>query len=101
MGCLQSDGTDHNNRLVLFIFSSSLLKCLLFTSILSPNSVNIFITNVLNSLSHKLVISVSVLFFQFFFLLAVSVKNSSSAFSFCLTFSASMNLGVAVTYCNL
>ena len=43
-----------------FIFSSSLLKCSLIASIVFPNSVNIFIINVLNSLSRN--------FFYFCFL---------------------------------
>ena len=36
---------------VFVVFSSSLLKFSLCSSMLSPNSVNIFITNALNSLS--------------------------------------------------
>ena len=86
--------------LVLFIFSSSLLKCLLFTSILSPNSVNIFITNVLNSLSSKLFISVSLFIFSCVFL-ALSIESSPSAFSFFLTFFTFMNLCESFTYFSL
>ena len=84
---------------VFFIFSSPLLKCSEFTSILFPNSVNIFITNVLNSLSGKLFISVS-LFFQGLSL-ALSGESHSSAFSFYLTFCASVNLDEIVTCCGL
>ena len=35
------------------------------------------------------------------FSLALSIQSSSSAFSFFLTFSASINLGETVTYCGL
>ena len=54
----------------------------------------------LNSLLVKLFISV-LLFFFFFqgFSLALSIESSSSAFSFLLAFSASINLGEIVTYC--
>ena len=81
------------------IFSSSLLKWLVFILILilCPNSVKIFIINVLyqvNCLS---------LFHYFFqgFSLALSIESSSSAFSFYWTLSASMNLGETLTYCGL
>lgn len=47
------------------IFSGSLLKFSLCTSMILPNSVNNFITNALNSLPGKFLISVS-LFFQRF-----------------------------------
>ena len=72
------------------MFCISLLKCLLFRAILFPNSVNIFITNVLNSSSGKLFFSVSL------FSLALLIESSSFAFSFCLTFSASVNLDETV-----
>ena len=52
--------------------------------------------NFLNSLSGRLIISVA-LFFQGFSL-ALSIESSSSAFSFYLTFSVSMNLGLTVIY---
>lgn len=48
----------------LFILSDSLLKFLLCLSILSPNSFSILITNVLNSLSGKLFISVALFIFS-------------------------------------
>ena len=72
----------------------------MFGSAVFPNSVNIFITNVLNSLF----VNCLFLFWYLFswgFSLAFSVESSSSAFSFCLTFSASMKLGEMVTYCGL
>ena len=40
------------------------------------------------------------LFFQWFSI-ALTIENSSIAFSFCLTFSASVNLGETVIYCGL
>ena len=52
---------------VFFIVYSSLLKFLLCTSILFPNSVNILITNALNSLSGKLFLSISLFFSECFF----------------------------------
>ena len=81
----------------LFIFSGSLLKFSLFPSVISHNSVGFLITSALISLSYKLFISVS-LFFQGFSL-AHSIETSSSVFSFCLTFSVSMNLDETVTNC--
>ena len=81
----------------LFIFSSSLLKFSLFPSVLFHNSVSFLITSALISLSYKLFISVS-LFFQGFSL-AHSIEINSSVFSFCLTFSVSVNLGETVTNC--
>ena len=63
--------------------SSSFLKLSLCQSIIFPNSINIFITNALKSLSDKLFISVS-LFFQGFSL-ALSIESSFSAFSFCFS----------------
>ena len=74
-----------------FIFSTSLLKFSLCSPVLFPNSVNIFIINAFTFLSGKIFISVS-LYFQGFSL-ALSIESFSSAFSFCLTFSASTNLG--------
>ena len=79
-----------------FIFSSFLLKCSLFTSVLSLDSVNIFIANVLNFYPVNCLFLFHYLFFQELSL-ALSVESSSSALSFCLTFSASMNLGETVT----
>ena len=75
-----------------FICSGSLLKISVCIFILFCNSVDIFIINALNSLSGKLFISV-LFFFPQGFSLAVSIESRSSAFSFCLAFSASMNLG--------
>ena len=64
---------------VFFIFSSSLLKLSLCTSILSHNSVTIFITNGFNSLSGKLF-----LFHYFFsgFLLLFHMRVVSLPFHF-------------------
>ena len=73
-----------------FIFSNSLLKFSLCSSILFPNSISILITNALKSLTGKLFISV-LLFFQGFSL-ALSIEASSSVFSFYLTFSVPLML---------
>ena len=62
--------------------------------ILFPNSVHILITNALTSLSDKLFVS---LFFPPGFSLVLSTENGSAFSFFFLTFSASMNLGEAVT----
>lgn len=67
--------------------------CLFFTLI----QLNIFIINALNYLPDKLFISVSS--FLQGFSPALSVEGSSSALSFCSTFSASMHLGEITTYC--
>ena len=75
-----------------------MLKFSLCSSILFPNSVSILITNALNSLSGNLFTSISLLIFSGVSL-ALSVETSSSAFSFCLTFSASMNLHETVVIC--
>ena len=69
----------------------------MFRSILFLNSVSIFITNVLNSYLVNFKFIFYYLFFQGFSL-ALSIKSISSAFSFPLTFSVSMNL---VTSCDL
>ena len=66
-------------------------------SILFPNSVRIFTSNVLNSLSGWLITSVSLFNFQGFSP-ALSIESSSFAFSFYLTFSVSTSLGETVTY---
>ena len=84
-----------------FLFSSFLLKYSLITSLIFPNSVNILIPNALNYLSGKLFISVSLFIFFQEFSHACSIESSSSAFSFCLTFSASVNLSETATYCGL
>ena len=83
---------------VIFIVSRSLLKWSVFISVLFLNSVSIFITKFLNSVSHRL--SLTHLFFQGFSL-ALSIGSSSFAFSFYLTFSLSMNLGTTVIFCGL
>lgn len=57
-----------------------------------------FLTNTLNSLSGNLFISVSLIFRDF---LLLSIESHSSAFSFCFTFSAFMNLGETLTSCDL
>ena len=69
----------------------------MFRSVLSSNSVSVSIAKVLNYLSGRLTISVS-LFFQGFSL-ALSVERSS--FLFYLTLSVSMNLGEIVICCGL
>ena len=84
-------------NLFLFIFSGSLLKFSLFPPVLFHNSVGFLIASALISLSYKLFISFSLFFGGFS--LAHSVEISSSAFSFCLTFSVSMNSGETVTNC--
>ena len=84
--------------MIRYLFSSSLLKCSLCTSILFPNSVNIFITNVLCSLSGKWFISIS-LFFQGVSLALFQLRVVP--LPFCLTSSASMSLCETVTYCGL
>ena len=53
--------------LSFFVFPSSLLKRSVCTSILFPNSINVFITNALNSFSGKLFISLSLFIFSGFF----------------------------------
>ena len=84
-----------------FILSSSLLKFSPCSSTFPPNSVDILITNALNSLSGKLFISVSLWFslllFKSFLLLLIEIN--SSVFSFCLTFP--VKLGETVTYWGL
>lgn len=80
---------------IVFISSCSLLKQALLTSITFLNSVNIFTTNILNSVSDKLLISVSLFSVVPFFFL---IESSFSAFSLCLTFSASNNLGKTVIF---
>ena len=79
-----------------FIFSSSLLKFLLCSSILYPNSVSILIVNALSSLCGQLFISV-LLFFQGFSF-DLSIETNSPVFSFCLYFSVSMKLGERIPY---
>ena len=69
----------------------------MFRWIIFPNSVNSFITGVLNYLSGKLFVS---LVFQRLSL-SLSIENSFSAFVFHLTFYASMNLGEIFAYCGL
>ena len=81
---------------IVFISSCSLLKQALLTSIIFLNSVNIFTTNILNSVSDKLLISVSLFSVVPFFFF--SIESSFSAFSLCLTFSASNNLGKTVIF---
>ena len=83
----------------LLICSSFLLKFLLCSSILLPNSVTILITNTLNSLPGKLLFLFHHLNFQRFSL-ALSIENSSSVFPFYFSFSVSMDLliGGAATY---
>lgn len=79
-----------------------MLKFLLCSSILFPNSVTILITNTLNSLPDKLLFLFHHLNFQRFSL-ALSIENSSSVFPFYLSFSVSMDLliGGAATYNSL
>lgn len=89
--------------IVFFIFFSSLLNFALCTCILFPNSVNIFATYALNSFLVSYLFLFHDLFFSevfFFFFLVLSSESSFSAFSFCLIFSASMNLGETVAYCS-
>lgn len=71
---------------IIFLFSSSLLRFSHFC-VLYPNSIKIFITNALNSLSDKLFVSVS-LFIHFSrgFLLLFQVRTVSKSFHFLLTF---------------
>lgn len=80
------------------MFSSSLLKWLLFILILilCPNSVKIFTINVLYQVN-------CIFLFHYFFqgFSALSIESSSSAFSFYWFLSASMNLGETFTYCGL
>lgn len=79
---------------VFFILSSSLLQfslCLFFS---------IIHTNVLNSLTGKSFISVSLATFLGFSH-ALSIQTNFSAFLFSLTFSVSMKLGGKDTYCSL
>lgn len=71
-------------------------KWSIFRSIIFPNSVNTLITDVLKYLSNKLVL-LHYLFFKCF-LLQMSI---SFAFSFHLTFYASVNLGETVTCCHI
>ena len=82
---------------VFFIFSSSLLKWSVLRWILFPNSVSIFIINSLNSLSGRLIISVSFFFFFQGFCLALSIESSSLPFHF--TCSVSVNIGETVISC--
>ena len=85
---------------IIFIISTSLLKWSTFILILFLYSFSIiFITNFLNPVSGRLIISVS-LFFQVFSL-ALSIGSSSSAFIFYLTFFVSMNFGETFIYCEL
>ena len=59
-----------SSHFYMYIFSISMLKCSLCSSILFLNSVHVFITTVLNSLSSKMFISVSLfVFFRDFLLL--------------------------------
>ena len=74
--------------------SSALLKFSLYSFFL--NLFGILITNAL--IYGKLYTSVS--FFQGLSL-ALSTETKSFVFSFCLTFSVSMELGETVTYCSL
>lgn len=67
-----------------------MLKLIIFL-----NSVSIFITNFLNLLSGTLSVS---LFFQGFHF-SLSIESSSSAFSFYLAFSVSMNVDETVIHC--
>ena len=82
-----------------FYISSFLLKFSLGSSILFTNSFNILITNALNSLCHKVFLFHD-LFFSEVFSCFFSWDNPI-AFSFCLTFFASMNSGKTITYCSL
>lgn len=70
----------------------------MFSSILFLNSVNIFVTNVFNSLSGKFFINASFFFQGFSHSLT---ENSSSVLSFYLTFHAYVNLYETVTSCDL
>lgn len=63
-------------------FSNSLLKCLLCTSTLLPNSVNILLPDALNSLSGKLFIHFMVCFFFFLFFLLFQLKVVPLPFHF-------------------
>lgn len=86
----------HLLRNPFFIFWSPLLKYSLYTSIIFPDSVNIFIMNALNSLPGKLFISVLWFIFSgfspaFFWVVLLPFHL------ICLIFSASMNLGETVT----
>ena len=82
---------------VFFIFQA---PCYIFHCVyhVYPNLVNMFIAHALNSLSGKLFICVSLLFQEFSF--ALSSESSWPAFSFRLTFSASMNLGLMLKGCS-
>ena len=85
---------------IFFMFSCSLLKWTVIQSILFPNLGSIFVTKALNSSVNCLFVSLCFFFFfpgVFFF----SLESSSSAFSFYLTSSVSMNVGETVTYCSL
>lgn len=82
----------------LSLLFDSLLKFLLCLSILSHNSFSILITNVLNSLSGKLFISVSLFIFSGAFSCSYT---SSSVFLPCLTFSISTYLDETIAYCSL
>ena len=71
-------------------------------SILLPSSVSIFMTISLNTLSGKLLISISLVFFFFFleFYLVLSFVTYSSVSSFCLTFCVCFyESGKATTSC--
>lgn len=70
-------------------------KWSIFRSIIFPNSANTFITNVLKSLSNKLVL-LHYLFFRCF-----ALQMSISFAFFHLTFYASVNLGETVTCCHI
>ena len=89
-----------NYLFLIWSFYSSLLKCSLFKSIIFPNLVNIFITKFWIICLVNYLFLFHYLVFQEFSLV-LSIESISSAFSFYLTFSASINLGETVTYYGL
>lgn len=82
-----------------FIFSSSLLKLSLYSSILFPNAVSILITNALNL--YLLFTLVSLAVFSGFFLLFFQLSHTPLSSHFNLTFSVSIKLYRIVTNCFL
>lgn len=86
-----------SNWLFFKIFDGSLLFSL-FSSILSPSSMCIFVTIALDFLSGKFLISALLRFLSFSFILFFHLKHILLVFSLCFTFTVSMKLGETATY---
>ena len=87
---------------VFCILYSMLLKIsLCFFWLFSLIQLTFSVTNILISLSSQLFISFLLFIFFHGLSLALSTESSSSEFSFCLTFSVSLNVGAIVISCSL